>query len=300
MVTETSLLCGPGNNLVATITLPAGAVDAGGLPVALLTNSGVISRAGPHRINVQIARRLAQRGIASIRFDLGGIGDSRRAASTKPQMEQWVADTRSVMDFAAQRLRSNRFFMIGFCSGAEVAYRCALEDERLRGILLWDLYAYPTPRSRLNTLLYRLRRAGLAGAAVKLVHKAMAAAGLVKLPAADKRQLQDLEPPRVPPVDEFARDLVVLRGRGVEVFVMFCGGEPEWFNYPGQLRDFFKPFPALRDLRCEQLGQSDHLLTQRRSREAFVASVDRWLADTGLLDGTAMPPAAAPREAAAA
>lgn len=291
--TETTLLCGPGENLVATFTLPAGATDARGLPVALLTNSGVISRAGPHRLNVHLARRLAQRGIASVRFDLSGIGDSRRAGSSLGQIEQWVLDTRAIMDTASQRLRAESFFMVGFCSGAEVAYRCALAEQRLVGVLLWDLYAYPTWRSQLNVLLFRLRRAGVAGLASKLLRKLRMRG---EASGAAQKQLQDLEPARVPTKEEFGAGLKRLVDRGASVHVMFCGGEPHWYNYPTQFNDSMRGLPGLEKVSCEQLAISDHLLTRAVARDAFLESVDRWL-EASVLVGHACTKSSAPAQA---
>jgi pimeloyl-ACP methyl ester carboxylesterase len=160
---EHTLTLGIENHLVATFTPADTGFDGAPPVVALLTNSGVIPRSGPHRMNVHLARRFAAQGIPSVRFDMSGLGDSRRTASTLPVVEQWVADTRSVMDAAQARFGCARFLMVGFCSGAEVAHLVALEDPRLRAILIWDLYAYPTPASRARTFLYKLRRAGLAG-----------------------------------------------------------------------------------------------------------------------------------------
>ena len=193
-----------------------------------------------------------------------------------------MLDTRAVMDLCVDRLGSDRFFMVGFCSGAEVAYRCALVDERLVGILLWDLYAYPTWRSRLNTLLYKVRRAGPGGIARKFARTLHAWAGKASAAAAEKRQLQDLEPPRVPSIEEFAQGLATLAGRGASVLVMFCGGEPHWYNYEAQFKDSMRRFPATAPVRCVQLPGSDHLLTQAPCRTDFIASLQRWLLDAGL------------------
>ena len=159
---EQSFTLGDGGHLVATMTLPSLPASGGPAPMALLTNSGVISRVGPHRMNVHLARSLAAKGIASIRFDMSGIGDSRRSSGVASQMEQWVLDTRAVMDFAQRRTGCDRYFMVGFCSGAEVAHRTALVDERLGAVLLWDLYAYPTFQSRIRIALFKLQRYGLA------------------------------------------------------------------------------------------------------------------------------------------
>ena len=276
---------GPGGRLVATLTLPQGATTAGGAPTALLTNSGVISRVGPHRMNVRIARWLATRGMASIRFDLSGLGDSRRAPGTRPQLEQWAADTVAIMDWAAQHLGSSAFFMVGLCSGAEVAFRSALADPRMRGVLLWDMYAYPTPKSNRRALAFRLRRAGPAGIARRLLARAGRLLGMAAPPAGDVRQLAVLEPHRRPPIEKHAADLQSLIERGTRVVVMFCGGEPVWYNYPGQFDDAMARFPVVvRQVGCECLMGSNHLFTQRASRDAFMASLQRWLDEALLPD----------------
>lgn len=282
MIQEQTLTLGPEGRLVATLTLPQGSAVARGAPTALLTNSGVISRVGPHRINVRIARWLATRGVASIRFDLSGLGDSRRAPGTRPQLDQWAADTVSVMDWAAQRLGSDAFFMVGLCSGAEVAFRSALVDRRLRGVLLWDMYAYPTAKSRRRAVAFRLRRAGPTGIVRKLVARAGWLLGIAPSPAREERRLAVLEPHRRPPIEQHAADLQSLVDRGTRVLVMFCGGEPEWYNYPGQFHEAMARFPGVRDVGCECLTASNHLLTQRASRDAFIASLQRWLDDAVL------------------
>jgi pimeloyl-ACP methyl ester carboxylesterase len=296
VMNEQTLTLGPGGYLVATLTMPSGAAAGQVRCIALLTNSGVISRAGPHRINVHMARRLAARGIASIRFDLSGLGDSRRAAGVRPQMQQWVADTRIVMDFAAQRLGCSSFFMVGFCSGAEVAYQLSLEDERLRGMLLWDLYAYPTLQSRVRTFMFKLQRAGAAGMVRKLIQRAARLVGVARSAEAQEPKHQELDPQRMPPFAEFAANIERVMSRGTEVLVMYCGGEPDWYNYAGQFHDAFSAFPAMRQARCERLEMSDHLLTRRECREAFIASLERWL-DSAVLPRIDSTPAQTTRPA---
>jgi hypothetical protein len=292
VIQERTMTIGPDGRLVATLTLPRREALTRGAPTALLTNSGVISRVGPHRINVRIARWLATRGVASIRFDLSGLGDSRRAPGSRPQLEQWSADTASVMDWAAQHIGSDAFFMVGLCSGAEVALRSALADSRLRGVLLWDMYAYPTARSRRRAFAFRLRRAGPIGIARGLLTRAGRLLGVAPPPpVGEARQLAVLEPHRRPPIEQHAADLQSLVERGTRVLVMFCGGEPVWYNYPGQFHEAMARFPVVvRDVGCECLMSSNHLLTQRASRDAFMASLQRWL-DGAVLPGLAPAPA---------
>lgn len=271
---EHTLILGAEQHLVATLT----SSNLPGAPrcVAVLTNSGVIPRSGPHRMNVHLARRFADMGIASIRFDMSGLGDSRRPSGTLPVLAQWVSDTRAVMDLAQKHFQCDRFFMVGFCSGAEVAHLVALEDPRMRGTVLWDLYAYPTPQSRLRTLAYRLQRAGLMGLVQKALTRVQARLGKAAK-SADSEQTLVQKTSQVPPCDEYAQRIQTLVDGGVEVLFAFCGGEPEWFNHHGQFRDMFKGHAFVDQVAFSYLRDSDHLLTRLQSQQAFSDMTVQWL-----------------------
>lgn len=275
-MTELTLSCGSEGHLVATLTWPQR--DDGRPPatVVVLTNSGVIPRFGPNRINVALARRLAQLGVASVRFDMSGLGDSRRASGDRPMLDQWVHDTRAVMDMAQARFGCERFAMVGFCSGAEVAHLAALEDERLQAAVLWDMYAYPTWESRWRTFVFRVRRAGLRGILTRVARR------LAPGPARPAPQ-RSADAGRVPPAAEFSARLHALSRRGTRLLVMYSGGEPEWYNHAGQFQRMFGPDRPPQDVETHFLWASDHLLTQRSSRQAFITHVTDWLGRGGLL-----------------
>lgn len=274
---EHTLTVGIEHHLVATFT-PADTATSGAPPiVALLTNSGVIPRSGPHRMNVHLARRLAAQGIPSVRFDMSGLGDSRRTGSTLPVIEQWVADTRSVMDAAQARFGCDRFMMVGFCSGAEVAHLVALEDPRLRAILIWDLYAYKTFQTRVRTLLYKLRRAGLTGIVQKACERWR---GLFRSKSREEggnASGRAVEVSLVPPRNLFAQRIQTLSDGGVELLFAYCGGEPEWFNHFGQFKGMFGQFPFHDKVAFNYLEVSDHLITTRAAQHAFLSMTDDWL-----------------------
>lgn len=275
MVEHTQIL-GIENNLVATFT-HAQAPNGDTPPViALLTNSGVIPRSGPHRMNVHIANRLATQGIPSVRFDMSGLGDSGRTNSTLPIVEQWVADTRSVMDAAQARFGCARFMMVGFCSGAEVAYLTALEDPRLRAILLWDLYAYKTLQSQLRTFIYKLRRVGFVGAIHKARDKLISA--LRSAAVKDKQERgRAVKVALAPSREVFAQHIQTLTNADVELLFVFCGGEPEWFNHKGQFKAMFGRFPFYTKVAFQYLELSDHLITTHHAQVAFLDMMERWL-----------------------
>lgn len=273
---EQTLIVGAENHLVATFT-PSSRSGGGAAPiVAILTNAGVIPRSGPHRMNVRLARRFAEMGIPSVRFDMSGLGDSHRPSGTLPIVQQWVADTRAVMDTACTRFGCDRFLMVGFCSGAEVAHLVALEDTRMRAIVLWDLYAYPTFGSKLRKTLHRLRRAGLINGARKVYIRALAALrGNDASAAPDTKRVEEVS--LVPPRDEFARRIQTLVDRDVEILFAYCGAQPEWFNHRGQFRGMFGRYGFIDRVAFTQLENSDHVITRREAQQSFTEMVVQWL-----------------------
>jgi hypothetical protein len=283
---EQTLILGAEKHLVATLTLPNRTDSDSPRCAAVLSNSGVIPRIGPHRMNVRLARRFAEMGIPSIRFDMSGLGDSRRSSSSLPIEQQWVADTRAVMDTAQSHFGCDRFFMVGFCSGAEVAHRVALEDRRLRAAVLWDWYWHPTLQSRLRTALYKLRRAGLRNAVRKLLARAWPASLSAKdlaSEAEDSAAAVEQPPSRA----EYTGRIQALVDDGVELLFAYGGGEPQGFNHRGQFRGMFGGYAFVNKVAFNYLEISDHLVTRSEAQQAFTAMVVQWLEQRVLV---AVPP----------
>jgi pimeloyl-ACP methyl ester carboxylesterase len=274
---EETLVLGESAHLVATLTTPAQAGDQPPPIIALLSNSGVIPRSGPNRMNVHLARRFAELGIPSVRFDLSGLGDSSRPATPKPMMAQWLEDCRAVMDHAEQRHGCSRFLMIGFCSGAEVAHLLGLQDPRLRAALLWDMYAYPTLGSKLHFLAYRLRKLGVAGLASKVSDRILRALRLRPTPVSAKAVNPPAIPSQPPDKGELMQRLQTLVDQGVSLHFSFAEGNPHWFNHDGQFWAMFKGAPFVKHVSFRFLREADHLLTEAHAQRAFLDMTDDWL-----------------------
>ena len=106
----------------------------------LMLNVGGNYHVGPHRLYVKAARALAAAGLCSLRFDLAGIGDSRiRPGSSLDGMyyRDAMPDVRTAIDFLAAR-GCRRFYLLGICSGAYVAFQTALLDARVNGQILMN------------------------------------------------------------------------------------------------------------------------------------------------------------------
>ena len=123
---EQAVTFGPDATLIGVYNPAAASADV----CCLLINAGVLHRIGPHRLNVKIARSLAQGGVASLRFDLSGRGDSRATAGTNSYSEQAVHDLRAAMDFVQRNGGPRRFIVFGICSGAVNAFQIAVADPR--------------------------------------------------------------------------------------------------------------------------------------------------------------------------
>ncbi|NIM41084.1 MAG: hypothetical protein GTN84_04145 [Hydrogenophaga sp.] len=272
---EQTRIVGAEGHLVATFTPARGAPGAAAPVIAVLSNSGVIPRSGPHRINVLLARELAAMGIPSVRFDMSGLGDSQRSESTRSVTEQWVADTREVMDAAQAQFGCARFFMVGLCSGAIIGHLVALEDERMRAVLLWDMFAYPTLQSRLRKLAFKIGRAGLVGSAQKA--GVMALRKLRLMPPDDTPEKPKGEMSVSPPKAEFMGRVDRLTHQGVELLFAYCGGQPEWFNHRGQFAAMFAGQPWLPKVAFELLETTDHLITSGPAKRAFIDMTTRWV-----------------------
>ena len=277
---EQTLIFGSDKHLVGTVTLPAQAKPGHAGTMALLTNAGVIPRIGPHRLNVKLARRFAKLGIATLRFDLSGLGDSRRSSSQRSTVDQFTFDTRCAMDLAQAKFGAERFFAVGFCSGGDVAHVTALEDERLRAIVMWDSYVYPTHEAKLRGLLHRLR-CNTPGALVQKALKRLTGGGARAASGAPDAQ-PTLGPTifgrsTMPPRDQFGQRIRTLVDGGVELLFLYSGGEPLWYNYERQFGDMFGEYGFVERVRYEYLPRSDHTFIQPHAQATLIERVEAWL-----------------------
>lgn len=119
-MTEEAIIFGGERSLVGVLTLPEGTPRMG----IVFPNAGLIHHVGPGRLFVELARVLAAEGIASLRFDLSGIGDSPRRQDPRSVFELSIDETRAAVD----RLRAagvSRVGIFGLCSGAYAARHVA-------------------------------------------------------------------------------------------------------------------------------------------------------------------------------
>ncbi|WP_371425150.1 serine aminopeptidase domain-containing protein [Tardiphaga sp.] len=126
---------GPDDRLFGVLCQPLGRKPSA---IAVLANSGRDYHIGWGRAAVEQARALAERGIASFRFDAGGIGDSPASAGAPAEVlysDEQLADTRYAIDYVA-KLDAGPIALVGRCSGAYAAFQAAVQDVRVRNVVV--------------------------------------------------------------------------------------------------------------------------------------------------------------------
>lgn len=136
-VRESAQCLGADRSLFGILCEPA---ERRGDTAVLMLNVGGNYHIGPHRMYVKAARALAAAGCCSLRFDLAGIGDSRMLPGSSVDgmyFRHSMPDVRAAIDLLAQQ-GCSRFYLLGICSGAYVAFQTALLDARVTGQILMN------------------------------------------------------------------------------------------------------------------------------------------------------------------
>jgi hypothetical protein len=243
----------------------------------LLFNAGIVHRVGPHRLNVKLARALAEASIASLRFDLSGRGDSRPSAGAASYDQQAVNDLRAAMDFVERESGQRRFVIFGICSGAVNAYEAALADPRVAGILMVDGFWYRTRRAETMRLWMRFRSLSMKEVLTAFLRRLRRSAGKTE-PAAPERGAGIFAPDADanPPKPLFASQLNGLTARGLNVFFLYTGSVSGLVSYAGQLRDAFKGEPFVKRVRCEVHPDLDHTAVSQHAQRRMAEIVRDW------------------------
>jgi pimeloyl-ACP methyl ester carboxylesterase len=103
----------------------------------LMLNAGAVHHIGPNRLYVRLARQLAVHGVASMRIDLAGIGDSSALLSRDENnvyAAGAVADVRAAVRVLRQTYR--RVSVLGLCSGAYHALKTAVAGENFEHVVM--------------------------------------------------------------------------------------------------------------------------------------------------------------------
>ena len=142
MHTQTEAAAAPGELVPVTFACGgdrlAGVIHRAARPgargVVIVVAGGPQYRAGAHRQFVSMARKLAAQGVAVLRFDLRGMGDS---SGTYVGFEQSEPDIRAAVDaLLAHEPQISEVVLLGECESASGILFYAWRDARVKGAVL--------------------------------------------------------------------------------------------------------------------------------------------------------------------
>lgn len=105
----------------------------------LYLNAGGVRHIGPNRMWVESARRWAANGVASLRFDLRGIGESDGEQYIDvPGLykDRLMDQIEAAINSLRRHTGMKRFIAIGLCSGACWAFHAAVRNPDVQGAIL--------------------------------------------------------------------------------------------------------------------------------------------------------------------
>lgn len=287
---ESPVLFGSESSLVGVVCKPALTTLPG--IACLLLNAGVVPRIGPHRINVKLARALADSGIATLRFDLGGLGDSRQADAPRDFQQRAVLDVKAAMDYLESHHGLHRFIVIGNCSGAVHAYWTALADQRVIGIQMFDGFCYPSRWSRLVRHCKRFRAGSWNDAAVAVGRRLAKVLSFL----CTKDIFSSEESKDQLGRDEYCKGMQALVDRGVAICLVFSGGIIDDYSYARQFRDTFADQPFVDKIHCHFMPEIDHTMLALEAQRRFIELIRDWLLSGARLAASNMPEGAVPQQ----
>jgi dienelactone hydrolase len=259
---------GPGLNLVGILTEPESPATHADAPCVVMLNAGLLHRVGPHRMSVELGRRLARCGISSFRFDIGGRGDSESAKTADSDEAQINADITSALDFLEARYQLRKFVPLGLCTGSDNAHATALRDPRVVGIVHLDGHGYKTWRSNVEHYLPRLSRPQ---AWVNFARRNLSASEQL----IDEAGVLDERKPFGPKPD-VEREIQSLVDRGTQLLYIYTGGVAKYYNYAGQFFDMFEGLNPRGLIEVEHYPNADHTYTFAEDRERMFDRVIDW------------------------
>lgn len=288
--TERAVTFGPDRAMVGVLTTPTEG-EPGPLGVLLL-NAGVIHRVGPHRVNVIMARAIAELGLTALRFDQSGLGDSPPRKDVTDLRDSVERDMDAAMTYMSEAHGFERFLVVGICSGARLALQTAYIDDRVAAALVIDPPAYKTARGVVSHFAPRLLKAESWKTALSGKNERLKGA----MDRLRGRKRDDDPPdddvpnismperlPEWPSRDDMSQALDRLVGRQTRMFWIYTSGVADLqYNYRDQIRDVFPEACASSVMEWELMADADHDFRTEAQRRDLLRHLTGWIRRAGL------------------
>ncbi|WP_431324396.1 alpha/beta fold hydrolase [Rhizobium sp. YTU87027] len=283
-IRETSVRFGPDDRLYGVLCEPTG--GSAGVSAVILTTA-YDHTAGWARSAVELARELATVGVASLRFDSAGVGDSPPVSWRRKQVlydEAQIADVAIARDYVDSLGSSQRTLLIGRCSGAYVAFRSTVDDPRWDACLIVNPVAFRWRFKGLPKTLKAYLRNVLDLETVRRLW-----AGDVDLAAVTRnismrlvdRMAGSLSPVFAParPLTQLTRqvhgDFHLLASRGTQLSIIYTEGDEGQEMFRVNFGTAGEKLSAYPNVQLHLFPDADHNLTPQPARERLIELAKR-------------------------
>ena len=270
---ETVIQFGPDKGLLGILTTPANSARVIGAPIAVVINAGIVHRVGPFGLHVKLARQLAEAGFTTLRLDLSGLGDSLPRTEKLGNQSRAVLDVVDALDFIEAHYSSDRFVLVGLCSGAFNAHQVAIKDDRIVGAVFMDGIVFRTAGYFWRHTVGRLLKPRTYSNALKRRKLTKAEAWItedagVELAESEFFFAKDIQQ------SEIASDLKDLKQRDVSMLFMYTDGYDDVCGR-GQFREMFGISPD-DQIQVEYYPKSEHTFRIVENRAAACTRITDW------------------------
>ena len=130
--------------LSATLHLPQHRSAGIKFPLVIICHGFVGNRIGVNRLFVKASRQFASHGLAVLRFDYEGCGESFGEYGSYG-LERFIQQTKDVIDYVKgiHQVDQQQIFLLGHSLGGAIAALTASNDQRIKGLIMWAAVGHP-------------------------------------------------------------------------------------------------------------------------------------------------------------
>ena len=260
----------------------------------ILLNTGADYHVGPNRLHVELARRWARLGIAVLRLDLGGLGDSETATGRRDDdvfPNAAIDEIRAAVHFMLARYDIKQVIVGGLCSGAYHALQAAINGLPVSEIFLvnpqnyfWkagsaisdlqlaEVVSKPSEYGQRLFYLQTWRRLFSGDVSIPKIFSVFAMRVLL---AAESTAREIARRLRIPMAQDLGVALEGIAAQGVRMLFVFAAGEPGIELLKLQGGSSVNRLGAQCQLHIVAGG--DHIFSEHIPREAMVQLLTREL-----------------------
>lgn len=271
-MSERALTFGPRGELVGVLGMPDAPHPSTTRPAVLTWNVGVNHRVGPYRFFVDLARRLAEAGFSSLRFDASGLGDSDVRREAVADSERARLDLEDAIQLAMRRTGATSVVVIGYCSSVDAAHALSVRDARVAGAIHVEGYCYRNTGFKLHAMRELFSRERWER---YVARRYPALLGPVSMPP-PSGEPESVYKRDLPTWAAFTHDLEQLTAQKKPLLFVY-GGDTD-YNHDGQFWEMFgSPRIDRRYIDIEFARDADHTFYDPTLRRGVIAHIVSWL-----------------------